>query len=388
MSSRTRTTWTTMTSSQRAESDVLTRPTEPSVSEVLRAGPSRMKVKVESKSGEFAFDCEAGENLLYAGLRQGIALPYECGTGTCGTCRARVMSGDAQLAWEAAPGLAYVKRDKGEVLLCQAHALSDCVVRVPAKIGAGTREMTKPAFGTGVISAAVPLTHDVIHFSVTLDAPISYDAGQFVAVSVPAVKGARAYSMVNYASGGRQIDFVVKQKPGGGFSSWLFGNDVAGTPVELFGPLGRATFHPEEDRNILCIAGGSGIAGMLAIASRACQIGYFANHRGHVFFGVRTLADCFYMKEFAELVEASGGNLEVTVALSHEEAASEVHRDFRSIRLASGFVHEVAAKGMMGRFENTVGFVAGPPPMVDGALRMLIMEARLPAQFIRYDKFG
>ena len=50
--------------------------------------------------------------------------------------------------------------------------------------------------------------------------------------------------------------------------------------------------------------------------------------------------------------------------------------------------NKVAAREMAGRYDNMVGFVAGPPPMVDGALRMLIMEARLPAEFIRYDKFG
>ncbi len=43
---------------------------------------------------------------------------------------------------------------------------------------------------------------------------------------------------------------------------------------------------------------------------------------------------------------------------------------------------------MAGKYDNVVAFVAGPPPMVDGALRMLIMEARLPAKDIRYDKFG
>lgn len=347
-----------------------------------------MKITVESKSGILDYECETGDNLLYAGLAAGIGLPYECGTGTCGTCRARVMSGEAELTWDKAPGLAYVKRDKGEVLLCQARARSDCTVRVPAKIGPPARPMELPARGSGVITRAVRLTHDVIHFEVELDRPMRYDAGQFIVMSTPAVSGGRAYSMVNYAPGGRRLDFVVKRKPGGGFSEWLFTSPSEGARLELFGPLGRATFHPDEGRNIVCIAGGSGIAGMLAIASRACQEGYFANYRGHVFFGVRTLADCFYMEEFSSLVQQSGGNLEVTVALSHEEAASEVHRDFRQIRLASGFVHEVAAKSMVGRFENAVGFVAGPPPMVDGALRMLIMEARLPAQFIRYDKFG
>jgi toluene monooxygenase electron transfer component len=43
---------------------------------------------------------------------------------------------------------------------------------------------------------------------------------------------------------------------------------------------------------------------------------------------------------------------------------------------------------MSGRYDNMVGFVAGPPIMVDGALRVLIREARLPPQFVRYDKFS
>ena len=44
-----------------------------------------MKVKVQTKSGQFDFECEQDENLLYAGLRNGLTLPYECATGTCGT---------------------------------------------------------------------------------------------------------------------------------------------------------------------------------------------------------------------------------------------------------------------------------------------------------------
>ena len=51
------------------------------------------KVTVESKSSQTGFTCGAGDTLLYAGLRQGLSLPYECATGTCGSCRARVMSG-------------------------------------------------------------------------------------------------------------------------------------------------------------------------------------------------------------------------------------------------------------------------------------------------------
>jgi toluene monooxygenase electron transfer component len=43
---------------------------------------------------------------------------------------------------------------------------------------------------------------------------------------------------------------------------------------------------------------------------------------------------------------------------------------------------------MAGRYDNVVGFVAGPPPMVEGALHTLLREARVPRQFVRYDKFS
>jgi toluene monooxygenase electron transfer component len=64
-----------------------------------------------------------------------------------------------------------------------------------------------------------------------------------------------------------------------------------------------------------------------------------------------------------------------------------VHPRFPHIRLMDGMVAAAAQQAMSGRYDNMVGFVAGPPIMVDGALRILIREARLPPQFVRYDKF-
>ncbi|MGD9786250.1 MAG: 2Fe-2S iron-sulfur cluster-binding protein [Hyphomicrobiaceae bacterium] len=347
-----------------------------------------MKVTVQSKSGIASFDCDEDENLLFAGLRCGVALPYECATGTCGTCRARIMEGDVDLRWDRAPGLAFVKREKNEVLLCQAAARGNCTIRVPANIGAIATPPGAPRVFSGTVSKPRPLTHDVVEFDVTLDAPMSFLAGQFAVLEIGDVAGGRAYSMVNHQASTDRLVFVVKRKPGGGFSDWLFDRASGDTPVRVFGPLGRATFRPDEDKNFVCIAGGSGIAGMMAIAEHATSNGYMDGHRGHIFFGVRTLEDCFYMREFADYVRRSNGALEVTVALSNETATASHHPEHPEVALASGFVHEVAARAMAGRYDNMVGFVAGPPPMVDGALRMLIMEARLPAQFIRYDKFG
>jgi len=346
-----------------------------------------MKIKVQTKSGEFSFDCEEGENLLYAGLRHGVALPYECATGTCGTCRARVVEGEASLEWADAPGLSYVKQEKNEVLMCRAVAGGDCTLRVPATVDGMDADVV-PSYHDGNMGSVRNLTHDVVSFDVSVDTPMSYRPGQFVVLETDGVVGGRAYSMVNFEQAAERLSFVVKRKPEGKFSDWLFDNDVAGKKVRVYGPLGRATFRPEDGKNVLCIAGGSGIAGMMAIVARGCGISYFADHRGHVYFGVRTAEDVFFLDELSAYVEMFPDNLEVTVALSDEQVSDALQERYPRVDFGHGFVHAVTAEKMAGRYDNVVAFVAGPPPMVDGALRMLVLEARLPGTDIRYDKFS
>ena len=65
-----------------------------------------MKVQVTGRSHTHVFEAEPGEKILDAGLRSGFVLPYECGSGTCGTCRARLVSGEIEDAWPDAPGRA------------------------------------------------------------------------------------------------------------------------------------------------------------------------------------------------------------------------------------------------------------------------------------------
>lgn len=347
-----------------------------------------MKVDVQTKSGAYAFECDAGEKILFAGLRHGLALPYECGTGTCGTCKARALDGRIEPGWLEAPGRSYVKPDRGEFLMCQGVCGSDCTIQVPGKLPIDHKPRFMPGYLTGRIVATKDLTHDVRSFVLETDPPIDFDAGQFVVLEAPDVVGGRAYSMVNFAPAARTLDFVVKKKPGGKFCDWLFRDGVVGTELRMFGPLGRATFRPEEGKNILCIGGGSGIAGMMSIVARAGGERYFDRHRGDVFFGVRTAKDVFYLDELSAFVDAFPDTLRVTVALSDEEPPPALGQTYPRLRFTSGFVHAVTSQEMAGKYDNVIAYVGGPPPMVDGALRMLILEARLPANDIRYDKFG
>jgi toluene monooxygenase electron transfer component len=345
-----------------------------------------MKVLVRSKTDKFAFEVREGERILYAGLRHGLALPYECATGTCGTCKARVREPRTiTTGWDQAPANAYLKPERGEFLMCQACAVADCEIAVPANFR--DLEGVRPSHHTGRIASLRRLTHDVVAFEVELDPAMDFEPGQFVVLECAAIAGFRAYSMVNHAAGLKRLKFVAKSKPGGAFSEMLFSDRALGTEVRVFGPLGTAVFRPAEQKDVLCIAGGSGVAGMMAILSRARQTNYFTERTGSLFFGVRTVRDVFFVDELAELTRAVGPNLRVTIALSDEEVPADPRRQGQ-IEYATGFVHAVAAERMRGVRGNIVAFVAGPPPMVDAALRMLIVDMRLPANDIRYDKFG
>ena len=345
-----------------------------------------MKIAVTAKNGATDFECDPGEKILHAALRHGIELPYECATGTCGTCKAKLVSGRTDSAWPDAPGRKYL-RSETDILTCQSVAGEDCALEV---FGLKTREAgSAPRALSGILRDLRPLTHDVVAFEVELDTPLDFDAGQFALLTVPGIAGARAYSMVNFERGARRLSFIVKKKPEGGVSEWLFGGGgVEGTRLDLFAPVGHAIWQPGVNRHLLCIAGGSGIAGMMSILSLACDAEHFAAWDGHVFFGVRAERDAFFLDELEAFRARHPERLTVTVALSDTEVPATLVAAYPGFTFAQGFVHAVAGERMKDRFAAVRAYVAGPPPMVDASLRLLLREARLPPADIRYDKFS
>lgn len=347
-----------------------------------------MRIQLNARNRSFQLEASAQERVLYAGLRAGIGLPYECATGTCGTCKAKVIEGAVRDTWPEAPGRKYLKLEAGERLMCQCVAEGDLTLEVSSFVNAPEIGATQPDAFTGVLRSPRVLANDIMAFTVECDGPRDFDAGQFMAIAAPGLEGYRAYSMVNHERGARRLEFVAKRKPGGGFSDWLFGAPRDGSPLALFGPLGKATFDCGLGKNILCIAGGSGIAGMLSILSCAAAGRHFDRHRGWLFFGVRTMRDAFYLRELSELSARFPGQLAITVAFSDEPVPESAAGDWPGIAFEKGMVHEVAGRAMKGGYQNVRAYVAGPPPAVDAALRVLLLEAKLTADNIRYDKFS
>lgn len=336
-----------------------------------------------------AFECADDERLLYAGLRAGLPLPHECATGTCGSCKAKVAEGDVAAAWTEAPGLKYVKPGGKEVLLCQSYARSDCsfVVRPVPKVEVDGPRL--PAYYSARISRSGMLTHDVLIVEVTLDRSMPFTAGQFALFEAEAVEGFRAYSMVNHAGAARTLELIIRRKPAGALSNFLIGRDIGALPLKVLGPLGRATFDASAaSGDLICAAGGTGIAGLMSVLAEASRCGHLDRHRALVYFGVRAVSDLFFLDRFASLVKRHPNSLRVVIATSEEAVPASIRAAYPSLRFEQGMVHESLAAADLSRCTNLCAYIAGPLPAVEALTSVLLMRHRMPVTAIRFDRFG
>lgn len=85
------------------------------------------QVSLLSDGREYAFELSTdGENILDAGLRNGVDLPFSCKGGVCATCKARLLEGEVDMDLNQA--LRPEEIEKGYILTCQSHPISKNVV--------------------------------------------------------------------------------------------------------------------------------------------------------------------------------------------------------------------------------------------------------------------
>lgn len=349
-----------------------------------------MRIILQSSKEEAlgTFDCPANERLLYAGLRAGLALPHECASGTCGSCKGRLLSGETEDLWCDAPGRKALRAGSTDILLCQARPGSDCTIGIG--LAAPGKPSAPPDYFNGSVKRSGMLTHDVLIMELALDRPMRFLAGQFVMLEVEGLDGFRAYSMVNFAPSCDTLELIVKKKPGGALSGRLFSPALSTMRFKVFGPLGSATFEPQQEAtgDLVCVAGGTGIAGIMAVLSRASGSGHLDQHKGVVCFGVRTHADLFFLPRLAALRRQHPDSLHVVIALSEEAPPASIQDAYPCLAFCQGFAHEALAAQSLEGFTDVMAYAGGPPAAVDAAATVLLLKHLVPAHRIRFDRFG
>jgi NAD(P)H-flavin reductase len=238
-----------------------------------------------------------------------------------------------------------------------------------------------------VIKSYRRLNYDTVEFVVKCDddgsPPIVGQAGQYATLRTPEITTPRAFSFARTPEDENRNEhtFLVRLVHGGRFSGWLFEKDQTGAPITISGPLGSFTLD-SSDKDILCVAGGSGMSGIKALLEHAANMKV---ERNCLFlYGARQQRDLYYNEELAQIQRNwhPDYKFEFVQVLSEEpEQSSWPNRGLVTDFLKANYVDQ-------GKLDlrNAKAYLCGPPPMIDAACDLL-WQAGMPHDDVRFDKF-
>ena len=317
--------------------------------------------------------------MLEAALDAGLNLPHSCKSGHCGSCRARLIAGEIRYPNGRPLGLTAEEERNGQVLLCQARALTDLVVQARLIADVADVEIkTLPAR----IARLTPLAPDVMQVMLRLPSVerLRFHAGQYLDVLLESGRR-RSFSIASPPHDSELIELHVRRVAGGGFTERLFagsGPDHAGLAVgsllRIEGPVGQFTYR-EGPGPMLMIAGGTGFAPLKSMLRHVLETGI--RRELHLYWGARQRRDVY---EEAQVLEWASRNpqLRFAAVLSEASAAEAAHTRV-------GLVHEAVLADHPALCGCEV-YAAGPPAMIE-AIRASFPRHGLPTDRLYFDSF-
>lgn len=214
-------------------------------------------------------------------------------------------------------------------------------------------------------------TPDIAVVTLRPGGPFPFTAGQYVNVQTrrwPRVW--RTYSIANSPRPDNTVRLHVRAVAAGWVSTALVAHTKIGDSVLLGPPVG--TMNPPDDgddRDLLCVAGGTGLAPLKAIIEQVIASGRRPNI--HLLFGARTAAELYDLGDLIRM-EATYPWLRVVPVVSDQPAYDGMRGNLPDVvrRFHSWTEHAV--------------YVCGPPGMVRQTVRAL-REDGVPPEHIHQD---
>jgi CDP-4-dehydro-6-deoxyglucose reductase len=345
----------------------------------LSNSPSAQEHTVRIEPHRRTLRVAAAKPVLEAALDAGLNLPHSCKSGHCGSCRARLVSGEICYPSGRPLGLTADEERAGQVLLCQARALTDLVVQ--ARLIANVEDVeikTLPAR----IARLTTLAPDVMQVMLRLPSVerLRFHAGQYLDVLLEGGRR-RSFSIASPPHDSELLELHVRRVAGGGFTERLFagsGSDPAGLAVgsllRIEGPVGQFTYRDGPGR-VLMIAGGTGFAPLKSMLRHALETGIGRDL--YLYWGARHRRDVYEEARVLEWVN-SNPRLRFATVLSEATATEAAHTRV-------GLVHEavLADHPDLSGFEV---YTAGPPAMIE-AIRANFPRHGLPPERLYFDSF-
>ncbi|MCK4541510.1 MAG: 2Fe-2S iron-sulfur cluster binding domain-containing protein [Spirochaetales bacterium] len=321
------------------------------------------------------YEVKGGRPLLATLMDEGIFIPSACGgRGSCGLCKVKVLEGAGQYLPTELPWISEDEKKQDIRLSCQVKVKQDFRIEIP-------EELFNVKEFRGRVESIVDLTHDIKEIIITLIEPseIEIRAGQFIQFKVPEYELTnepvyRAYSVASSPSDKTRVELEIRLVPGGIGTTYVHKYLSEGGEVIFNGPHGDF-FLRDTDREIVCIAGGSGMAPIKSILLDMNCKG--VNRRTRYFFGARSKRDLFLEDTMAEL-EMSLPDFTFIPTLSEPKDGDNWEGE-------TGLVTNILDKHL-GKGSNVEAYLCGSPGLIDACVAILTKH-RVPEELIYYDKF-
>jgi NAD(P)H-flavin reductase len=239
----------------------------------------------------------------------------------------------------------------------------------------GAREAAgrEPAWWRGEIVAHERRCDDLAVLVVRTDRPYDYEPGQYASIETPyRPRSWRTYSMATAPSPDGLLEFHVRSIGAGWVSGPLVWRAQVGDVLRLGAPMGDMRIDQQSRRDVLCVAGGTGLAPVKALVDGMSRWNTARNVT--LFFGARRTSDLY---DLAALHRIAAVNRWLTVVPVVSEDAS-----FAGER---GLLPDVVAR--TGDWAHHDVVVCGSPGMTRATVNRLT-SIGVPADRMAYDVVG
>jgi NAD(P)H-flavin reductase/hemoglobin-like flavoprotein len=229
-----------------------------------------------------------------------------------------------------------------------------------------------PASWTAEVVSVDHRAHEIAVLTIAPDQPLPFMAGQHLTVQTPRWPRVwRSYSIACMPRDDGLLALHVKAVSGGWVSNALVRYTSPGSQLVLGPPLGTMTLQRAAGRDLLCVAGGTGLSPIKAIIEQAVRESPVTLRRIYLYYGARRRHELYDLPDLWRLEDAYRG-FQLIPVTSDDPAFDGMQ----------GNVGRVAARYMP--HTDCEAYVAGPPEMVRETIRVLA-RAGLERERIHFD---
>ena len=215
------------------------------------------------------FFVNGDDTVLEAALAAGVAVEYGCSNGTCGACRARLVSGELRKVRPHDYAFTEAERAAGAFLMCCNTVVADAVVEAAVQGCAAIPQQHVPA----KVRAVEPLGEHMaaLHLTTPRSQRLRFLSGQSVTLTAPG--GATAdFPVASCPCEGREVSVHVRRNSGpfAVAMETLARNDT----VLIDGPHGSVGFQEDRARPVVFIGLDEGFAPLKSLIQHAMSLEY------------------------------------------------------------------------------------------------------------------